>query len=194
MTSPCGCLLLLLNMSGVFLVNKSLAGLLPAAGCAPLVPMLDAVNFTALLGLAAHPSGGRVIWKIHLNSLQNAELNITASCNLLLFQINSDHSYNYFLILFGLKDTHTQTAYQTLTLFQAWKRVRGEKGEKGAQGATWAPGAGGGWGGGGGVSDGQTLYRACGYNQYACQPVTDSNIYNKYMRHNVVRAPTWLNA
>lgn len=33
-------------------VQEALAGLLPPAGCAPLVPVLDAVHLTALLGLS----------------------------------------------------------------------------------------------------------------------------------------------
>lgn len=32
-------------------VQEALAGLLPAAGCTPLVPVLDAIHFTALLSL-----------------------------------------------------------------------------------------------------------------------------------------------
>ena len=36
-------------------VEEALAGFLPAAGRAPLVSVLDAVNFTTLLGLAANP-------------------------------------------------------------------------------------------------------------------------------------------
>lgn len=34
-------------------VQEALAGLLPAAGCAPLVPVLNAVYFAALLSLPA---------------------------------------------------------------------------------------------------------------------------------------------
>lgn len=37
------------------LVGEALAGLLPAARRAPQLPVLDAVNFTALLGLVANP-------------------------------------------------------------------------------------------------------------------------------------------
>lgn len=33
-------------------VQEALAGLLPPAGCAPLVPVLDAIHLTALLGLS----------------------------------------------------------------------------------------------------------------------------------------------
>lgn len=36
-------------------VEEALAGFLPAAGCAPLVSVLDAVNLTTLFGLAANP-------------------------------------------------------------------------------------------------------------------------------------------
>lgn len=39
-------------------VEEALAGFLPAAGCAPLVSVLDAVNLTTLFGLAANPPGG----------------------------------------------------------------------------------------------------------------------------------------
>lgn len=34
-------------------VQEALAGLLPPAGCAPLVPVLYAVHLTALLGFSA---------------------------------------------------------------------------------------------------------------------------------------------
>lgn len=33
-------------------VQEALAGLLPPAGCAPLVPVLNAIHLTALLGLS----------------------------------------------------------------------------------------------------------------------------------------------
>lgn len=40
---------------GLESVQEALAGLLPAAGCAPQLSVLDAVNFPTLLGLAPNP-------------------------------------------------------------------------------------------------------------------------------------------
>lgn len=42
-------------------VQEALAGLLPAAGCAPLVPVLNAVHFAALLSLPAGLPAKRIM-------------------------------------------------------------------------------------------------------------------------------------